>query len=283
MRIRRELVCAFGVALSGFCAHADPVWQNSNYFTETRASAMAESPFDWHTFFDGGNYIGLFPPRDDSYYANVTLPDGGGQSDAQCRLAYSFNGNILSISGSVSADVDPADFMIGGTAYAISTLTVLFDLPEGGAFRITDGSFGGTHASSSGILYGPQVDPFFSFDSISGNQPDGQTGTLPAGGYRLELGATANSDYFFFSGLFADASYNLDIEIIPSSSCPGDLNNDALVDDADFTIFVVAYNLLDCADPAMTAGCPADLNSDGFVDDADFIVFVVAYNELVCP
>lgn len=65
--------------------------------------------------------------------------------------------------------------------------------------------------------------------------------------------------------------------------CKGDLNGDAMVDDADFTVFVGAYNTLDCADPAMPAGCPADLNGDGVVDDLDFIGFVAAYNQLVCP
>lgn len=67
-----------------------------------------------------------------------------------------------------------------------------------------------------------------------------------------------------------------------SGSCPSDLNGDGLVDDADFTIFVVAYNILDCADPSMPAGCPADINGDGLVDDADFTLFVVAYNALIC-
>ncbi|HEX8877968.1 MAG TPA: hypothetical protein VF777_14565 [Phycisphaerales bacterium] len=65
--------------------------------------------------------------------------------------------------------------------------------------------------------------------------------------------------------------------------CVGDLNNDGLVDDADFVIFAEAYNILDCFDPGMTAGCPADLNSDGFVDDADFVIFADAYNQLLCP
>lgn len=65
--------------------------------------------------------------------------------------------------------------------------------------------------------------------------------------------------------------------------CNADLNNDGLVDDADFSIFVVAYNLLDCTDPAMPLGCPADLNKDGFVDDSDFTSFVVAYDALLCP
>ena len=66
-------------------------------------------------------------------------------------------------------------------------------------------------------------------------------------------------------------------------SCTGDLNGDGQVDDDDFQIFVVAYNILDCADPSMPAGCPADLNSDGFVDDADFSLFAVAYDALICP
>ncbi|MBX3390963.1 MAG: hypothetical protein KF691_16050 [Phycisphaeraceae bacterium] len=65
--------------------------------------------------------------------------------------------------------------------------------------------------------------------------------------------------------------------------CPADLNNDGFVEDADFSIFIVAYNILDCADPAMPAGCPADLNNDNLVDDADFVVFVAAYNALLCP
>lgn len=65
--------------------------------------------------------------------------------------------------------------------------------------------------------------------------------------------------------------------------CAADLDCSALVDDADFIVFLVAYNMLDCADPSMPPDCPSDLNRDGVVDDADFGVFVVAYNELVCP
>jgi len=65
--------------------------------------------------------------------------------------------------------------------------------------------------------------------------------------------------------------------------CLQDLNNDELVDDADFVIFVNQYNILDCADPAIPSGCIADLNLDGFVDDSDFVVFLVGYNILLCP
>lgn len=68
----------------------------------------------------------------------------------------------------------------------------------------------------------------------------------------------------------------------PPSRCLADLNKDGFVTDDDFVIFLNAYNILDCGDPAMPAGCPADLNFDGFVDDADFQIFLAAYNELLC-
>jgi hypothetical protein len=65
--------------------------------------------------------------------------------------------------------------------------------------------------------------------------------------------------------------------------CPWDLNNDGVVSDDDFPIFLIAYNTLDCTDGAMAMGCPADFNYDRVVDDADFEVFIGAYNELLCP
>lgn len=65
--------------------------------------------------------------------------------------------------------------------------------------------------------------------------------------------------------------------------CPADLNADALVDDADFVLFLASYNILDCADPSMPPLCPGDLNADNLVDDTDFTIFVAAYNELLCP
>lgn len=67
------------------------------------------------------------------------------------------------------------------------------------------------------------------------------------------------------------------------TSCPADLNADTFVDDADFVLFLNAYNVLDCADPSTPPGCPADFNSDTLVDDADFVLFIPAYNALVCP
>lgn len=69
---------------------------------------------------------------------------------------------------------------------------------------------------------------------------------------------------------------------IPFALCLTDFNCDGVTDDSDFTSFIVAYNILDCADPVMPPGCPADINLDGVVDDVDFTAFVQAYNRLLC-
>ena len=51
----------------------------------------------------------------------------------------------------------------------------------------------------------------------------------------------------------------------------------------DFVLFATAYDILDCAAPAMPAGCPADLNTDTVVDDSDFVQFATAYDNFLCP
>lgn len=65
--------------------------------------------------------------------------------------------------------------------------------------------------------------------------------------------------------------------------CLGDLDLNSRVDDSDFSVFLIGYDILDCADPSMPVDCPADLNRDHFADDADFVIFVAAYYELLCP
>jgi len=62
-------------------------------------------------------------------------------------------------------------------------------------------------------------------------------------------------------------------------ACRADFNNDAVVDDSDFTGFVLAYAAMACqrGDP-----CRADFNNDGVVDDSDFAAFAVAYDRLLC-
>ncbi len=65
--------------------------------------------------------------------------------------------------------------------------------------------------------------------------------------------------------------------------CPADLNNDGVVDDLDFQVFVLSYNILDCTDPGMALGCPGDFTFDRVVNDDDFLPFVQAYNAVLCP
>ncbi|HEX8876144.1 MAG TPA: hypothetical protein VF777_05300 [Phycisphaerales bacterium] len=65
--------------------------------------------------------------------------------------------------------------------------------------------------------------------------------------------------------------------------CRQDLNGDTVVDDLDFQVFVLAYNVLDCADPGMPVDCPSDFNLDAVVDDLDFQIFVLGYNAVLCP
>lgn len=66
------------------------------------------------------------------------------------------------------------------------------------------------------------------------------------------------------------------------TNCPADINLDGVSDDADFSPFAAAYDILDCSDSAMPIPCPSDLNADGVVDDADFTLFVAGYDALVC-
>lgn len=65
--------------------------------------------------------------------------------------------------------------------------------------------------------------------------------------------------------------------------CPADLTFDDIVEDGDFSLFAVSYNLFLCEDSSMPLACSADLNGDNVVDDADFSLFVVAYDILLCP
>ncbi|MGH7244998.1 MAG: hypothetical protein ACREJD_16405 [Phycisphaerales bacterium] len=93
-------------------------------------------------------------------------------------------------------------------------------------------------------------------------------------------------DYTYYAGFYGTTTPTSNIlsgKPFDTSPCPADLNGDEVVDDTDFTVFLRAYNTLDCFDGTMPFGCPADFNADGFADDSDFVIFLAAYNELICP
>lgn len=73
----------------------------------------------------------------------------------------------------------------------------------------------------------------------------------------------------------------LDNVVVRPSDCRADLTYDAYVDDADFVVFVGAYEQVFCL--GGFPGCPGDFNADGLVDDADFVLFLAGYNQLLCP
>jgi len=80
-----------------------------------------------------------------------------------------------------------------------------------------------------------------------------------------------------------DDHFNLEATINVSLTCPADLNNDGIVYDSDFQLFLMAYQVLLCADPAMPGFCQADFNHDSVVDDQDFVIFGHAYDDAECP
>ncbi|MBL8887779.1 MAG: putative Ig domain-containing protein [Phycisphaerales bacterium] len=61
--------------------------------------------------------------------------------------------------------------------------------------------------------------------------------------------------------------------------CAADFNCDNQVDDADFVLFLAAYNIL----VIPPANPKFDLTNDGLVEDADFQIFIQQYDDLVCP
>lgn len=149
----------------------------------------------------------------------------------------------------------------------------------------------------------PTFDPFVAIHcSPAGvNTADPDFGLLglddDRGGYpKARLDPNVNyagvtlGDYYLFVTSYsprADRKYGrFQVSLLGNAQfvdCPGDLNLDGLVDDSDFSIFAVAYDVLDCAAPNMPVGCPSDLNRDGIVDDIDFQQFVQGYNALICP
>lgn len=124
--------------------------------------------------------------------------------------------------------------------------------------------------------------------SIGGGVVSGASGALPSPTYSslvtLAISDVQPSDTGSYTIIFTNpcgATSSQPAGVVVEG-CTGDLNGDNLVDSVDFQFFVFAYNILDCADPAMPSTCAADLNDDGVVDDADFSIFVLAYDQAVC-
>ncbi|MFO0860062.1 MAG: hypothetical protein U0570_05855 [Phycisphaerales bacterium] len=138
---------------------------------------------------------------------------------------------------------------------------------DGAQFRLTESFAGVRHLAESEV--GTSL-PF----SFAGILKPGRDYLLLAQSSQLSNACEGNS----FS---LEGSYSFNGSFTALASCAGDLNFDRVVDDADFQIFLAAYNTLLC--PASPEPCDADLDADGVVVDRDFEIFLASYNRLLCP
>ena len=204
----------------------------------------------------------------------------GGTATASMQVTTSGSDTLVGLSGTAT---HTAEF---GYTAAYTQQEVVLTLTQPANYSIVN--------LSRTIVFGTNT-PFtpVTFQAITGVKTGTTSGKLAAGTYRVKFGVAAGRDNVFS---FSEVSewYNqftptgcsntvVDWKLTLKRPCTGDLNGDGFVDDADFSLFVGAYNILGCSLPGMPAGCPADFNSDGVVDDADFVVFVPAYNALLCP
>lgn len=206
----------------------------------------------------------------------------GGTAAASIDITNTDVGTLVGISGAAN---HIAEF---GYTAAHTQQEVVLSLAEKATYSIANTSR--TVVNGTTTAFTPVT-----FQAITGSiTPTSPiTGKLTPGTYRVKFGAAAGrANVFSFS--VVSEWYNqftptgcsntvLDWKLTLQAPCTGDLNSDGVVDDADFSLFAFAYNVLGCAQPEMPAGCPADFNSDGVVDDADFVLFVPAYNTLICP
>ncbi len=193
-----------------------------------------------------------------------------------------------SFANSVHAGHQAGSASFGGFSHAgwwSGTASSWIDLHPAGATDSSAGSIYGQRQAGSAIIGGVRCAGYWTGTSASWVN----LSALLAGswGNAFARGIWDDGTTLYVAGYARNLATNRDEAILWTRpvplACPGDLNGDSQVDDADFVIFAAAYNLLVCEDPSMPAGCPADLTHDGLVDDGDFVEFVQAYDRLICP
>lgn len=202
---------------------------------------------------------------------------GGGNAEARAVQVSTVSAGAMSAVGlsSAQSQAGPANCVL---AQATSDFRITFQVltPVSYAF---DGSVDGAQfrlaESVSGAVHLVQAAP-------GASVPFAFAGVLKPGRNYTVLTQSSHLANACNGMNFAQAgAYSLAGSFVSLLPCPGDLNFDRVVDDADFALFAPAYNELICPNPPLP--CDADLNADGFVDDLDFALFAPAYNALVCP
>lgn len=146
----------------------------------------------------------------------------------------------------------------GAAAYFSTPVNVQYSVVPGGMTGAGNINANATFVNAAGANY--------RLASGSAGINAGSNTALPPGGLPRDFDLNPR----ILDGVIDAGAY----EFI-AHTCAGDLNKDGNVDDADFVIFVGAYNNL------VDRG--GDLNNDLFTDDADFVIFVGAYDLLICP
>jgi hypothetical protein len=226
---------------------------------------------------DGGPGIGAYP----SITREARVDEGVGTNSLQSSGSINlvFEPAQVFLTASASSSLSGAEEVVSGNASGNGQFEITFQLTETTTWSIPSSSISSIGAGSASITLKQGASTIFSYSTSVGNVG----GTLEAGQYTL-MGDASASTSWSGSSSFSTADLFVQFELAPGgTSCTGDFNNDSVVDDSDFLVFVAGYNLLLCSDPGMTVGCPADFNSDGQVDDQDFPPFVAAYNALACP
>lgn len=197
----------------------------------------------------------LFNPNTDDPFGTAFI--GGNWDGVRCLVSargnQSFNYTAGSNWGDVVLNFDPPQRRVGFSVQQMDQATRL----------VINGRDAGDFTGISNLSFNGARQGYVRLDAKAGSRI---SSVRFANGRVGSFGDGLGIDHVAFGG-----------------GCPQDLNEDTFVDDLDFQIFVLAYNILDCADPGMPVDCPADMNLDGVVDDRDFQIFVIGYNAVLCP
>jgi len=314
MRKAAALVCGLGLAF-GWEAMAGDIANfgvsKRGVYLQTGDNVVVPDVFDvsFRVMFwtDGAFETGTVESAAFSHPVTLTGYDASGlyawdgyyNSQAEMEAAYPASMLTFDMSGgflppeSVAIELVPSIFSVNKPHFTGNTLTRFQAINPAAEFSGTVAPC--TVEGDATLTYGT----FFIVDLSNGAsvwyqsfQPGEIDFTLPAGTIpsdRAFIAVVTNENRAQtpgagFDGAIAEMIFTQETRMFFNTrgSCPADFNDDGMVDDADFTLFVEAYNILACASGTQI-GCPADLTNDGSVADDDFTVFVVAYNELLCP
>ncbi|MFN0011050.1 MAG: hypothetical protein ACKVS8_05325 [Phycisphaerales bacterium] len=211
MRISRSCVPVAAAASLSLCAAAHAGFTLNGVQASAFASSSLFGVGGDPTNMAGSNF-GAFVLLNAGFDGSVFVNDSNlTNASTSVQASIDEGPGTITGSGGVAADVD-ADDASAGFAAATSSINIVFSISEPMMWTM-DASATGVHADASVSLTSGMTTLFTTTD------PDSPiTGLIGPGFYTLAAGASASSDLSFFSGLFADASYNFTFQLAPIPS-----------------------------------------------------------------